>query len=89
MTTLEFIKQLNEMGYKVNISHKNISKYKTKILISYKSAEHPHCWVFTDKQYSFRALGANEQLFKLMVEYASTDLDARGEWSNDRLQIRT
>ncbi|MBC3101959.1 hypothetical protein [Staphylococcus haemolyticus] len=78
MTTTEFIEAVKRLGYKVNISYKNVNHKKTKLLIYTENERHPSAWVFVHEQYSFRSLGINSELFTLLVMYASTAINERG-----------
>ncbi|MEP9852125.1 hypothetical protein ABDK10_05420 [Staphylococcus aureus] len=77
MTTSDFIHIVKEMGYKVNWSHRNVSKRKTKIQITKPNKKQPLAWVFTNEMYSMRSLGVEHDLYKLMVRYCITPIEDR------------
>ncbi|AMG20061.1 hypothetical protein QI334_03490 [Staphylococcus saprophyticus] len=79
MTTLDFIYNVKEMGYKVNWSHRNVSKRKTKIQISKLNEKQPIAWVFTNEMYSMRSLGVDSELYELLFRYCITPIEERGE----------
>lgn len=76
MYTNEFIKKVNQLGYKTSLANKNTTKRKEKILIK-KENQQPIAWVFLNEEYSFRSLGINEELFNLLVEYSKTPIEKR------------
>ncbi|UVT34819.1 hypothetical protein [Staphylococcus phage vB_SauM-V1SA20] len=76
MYTNEFIENVKQLGYIVTIANKNTTKRKEKILIK-KENQQPIAWVFLNEQYSFRSLGASEELLDLMVEYSKTPVRER------------
>ncbi|ARQ95777.1 hypothetical protein qdsa001_19 [Staphylococcus phage qdsa001] len=76
MYTNEFIENVKQLGYTVTIANKNTTKRKEKILIK-KENQQPIAWVFLNEPYSFRSLGADSELFDLMVEYAKTPVKER------------
>ncbi len=79
MTTSKLIESAKELGYKIRISHKNITKRKTKVQFFVQSKKQPIAWVFTNEMYSMRSLGVDSELFRLMVEYSETPICFRGE----------
>lgn len=78
MTTIDFIKSVELLGYKLNWSYKNANNSKVKLLITHKDEKHPSAWVFVHEPYSFRSLGVTSELFTLLVMYASTSIYDRG-----------
>lgn len=72
-----FIKKLNELGYTTNISEKNCTKKKSKILITKKGEKQPCAWVFLNEMYSMRIFSSNSKLFFLMSDFAITPLKLR------------
>ncbi|MDW4484543.1 hypothetical protein QI140_03640 [Staphylococcus saprophyticus] len=78
MTTIEFIKSVELLGYKLKWSYKNVNNRKVKLLITHKDEKHPNAWVFVHEPYSFRSLGVSSELFTLLVMYASTSIYERG-----------
>lgn len=45
MKTTEFIEAVKSLGYKVNLSYKNVNHKKTKLLIYTENERHPSAWV--------------------------------------------
>ena len=43
--TTDFIELVKRLGYKVNLSYKNVNHKKTKLLIYTENERHPSAWV--------------------------------------------